>query len=280
MTKRIKHLPEWFNAKNYEGVDDLTPEQLIKQLRYRRICRQFVRTGEYYINGKFRRNPSARLWEIENTRKYGLVLDQYNPTNNDDVIQRHYPTHGSDRFTAVRPLTCMMLQSAAGAISEAGSADETFDVTFIRGITPWDITCREITIEETNLSRFSNRNFAHLGIDLSQSDTEILKQMKEFLPEYRERLSVLEAPKKRKSFPAMRDVIVRDRVIQFLDILIWEEQNDLQIDRDTLARELYPDGRASADMLYKPTGTIYKNAEKMIDDEFFATYDPAPKLTL
>jgi hypothetical protein len=71
-------------------------------------------------------------------------------------------------------------------------------------------------------------------------DTEIIEQFKEFLPLYRQKLGI--EPLKKRPTEANLNKLYEYRILPYLDLRIWELENDVQIKRSVLATALYPDG--------------------------------------
>lgn len=235
--KRVETIPSWFNVENYQNCSGLSLSDWYRQLYYR---------FDALLNLEFDNSLEASADVIREIRRIGLPdtawHERHSPPPEETFLsdeakqtRRKYNHYRDLKFGPVSPLSHQWMAVAGGVTSEHFmellKEENNERVGSIMCGEPWDIFAQEKEKLEAR---------AHVVLDMTQPDTEIIEQFKKFLPEYRKFLGL--EPVKKKPTDATLQKLVTYKILAFLDLYIWELENNIKIKRSVMALTLYPDG--------------------------------------
>lgn len=257
ITKSTTQIPDWFDLSNYSECKNLSKADWHRQLYYRTSI-----IAELEVNGEC----DESLWLLKEIRKFGLPDEQWSekyttPSDPDylaDLEQdkvmnqrmEQYSIHYELKRPGVIPIPVSMMavygESAASKFDEILLARQSEEVNRIMSAEPYD----------SFRARHDDDGFetkAFLMIDLAMPDAELIAQFKSFLPGYRKFLGV-ESIKKRPS-ESVIGKLANYRVLPYLDLYIWEIEQDIKLKRSVFAGSLFPNhemGEIELNQMIKP----------------------------
>ena len=261
--KLTTEIPEWFNLGNYKDVNKLTAQQWRKHLE----CR-FCLIALVITESRNNESYSMEFDLLDNIRATGMPssiydLYDYSEYSAFDSGRDHY--YSEIKNYAVRPLTMIEVACSGDDLVEPLMKDkikvpDIYSKDPLR--MPFDIyrkKCEDDPNQET---------FAYLTIDLKLPISDIVSELKKFIPEYRKRLGIVPIT----IIPSESTIgkLAAYKVLPYLDLYIWELENELKIKRSRYAGALFPDhmyGEIDLDQIVKPF------AMKVIELSFLSMLD-------
>jgi len=222
-------LPDWFDLTKYDACDNFTASEWANELRARRYEISIELTK--YIPDEFRELHTYPPADYLRDR-----LDFHNPRHH--RIPDWPATLEADGYEVnlrtgfwpfdsptVRPIRCSEMVSAGERI------DETLEYE------KWDHTGYD-DMQSRRRSPVA-REVAYLAIDLTAPDTELEKQFRIAVREYRKKMGV---PNPGKSGTTASIQKLRQyKVLAYLDLILWADMNHLEIVAEAMASALFPE---------------------------------------
>ncbi|WP_225085171.1 DUF6387 family protein [Pectobacterium colocasium] len=213
-------LDEWFDVSRYDALNELTLEQIYVELERRMIAYKALQQWATL-------DEKHRMLAVyhEAMIKTGKVLHEGRWLS-DRILASSY---------AVKPLKRDSLFSYARA------------TLHLEDSTPKD----EISVNSEYVSEYLQQGKLNpsgkmlIEIDLSEaSSDDIVEHLKTLVPQWKKQMNASEPPEKdyrfgHKTFRKILDY----KIIPLMDLIYWEEVNDVKIPYSLLAPALHPDKR-------------------------------------
>ncbi|WP_293267700.1 DUF6387 family protein [Neptunomonas sp.] len=233
--KRVTKLPEWFDLTKYSPCRSFDDKEWLRQLTYRSDALQDL---------KFDNEITYSLSETEEIRLNALPSKEWQ-NQRDNLSEATVLPHGIDfvKYShfrelaneAITPLSTLWMLSIGQSL-DCRHQSKSFSkekLESIKNHEPYDLHRKQ-----ENEYFFEDEAFVQ--IDLSLPDGEIIKCLKSFLPKYRKFLNISTITK-RPSDTTLA-LCANYEVLPYLDLYIWEIENQLKIKRSILAVNIYPEG--------------------------------------
>ena len=246
--KFTTEIPEWFDLGNYKDVNKLTAQQWRKHLECRFCLINLVTTDS-------RKNESCSIDFdlLDNIRATGMPnsiydLYDYSTSRAFDNSRAHY--FPEIKNYAVRPLTMIEIACAGEDLLEPLMEGKIK----VPDIYSNDMLSMPFDIYMNKHSDDRNRDtFAYLAIDLMLPISDIVSELKKFIPEYRKLLDIIPIT----LIPSESTIgkLASYKILPYLDLYIWELEKKLKIKRSRYAGALFPDhmyGEVDLDQIVKP----------------------------
>lgn len=225
---RVTKLPEWFDLSKYSPCRSFDDKEWLRQLTYRSDALQDLKFDNEIINAlseteEIRLNalPSKEWQDLRDKLNESIKL----PHSIDFAKYSHFHELANE---AITPLSTLWMLSIGKELyfreKSKSFSEDKFES--IRNHEPYDLDRKEET-------EYFFENEAFVRIDLSLPDTEIVKSLKSFLPKYRKFLNI-NLIKKRPSDTTLA-LCANYKVLPYLDLYIWEIENQVKIKRSILA---------------------------------------------
>ncbi len=228
--KRLSKLPDWFELVQYENLQELSLESLIKIIDSRSIKLSLIKSMDLTA-------AEMRSLILEHGIINWSVIDDFSDYHaaiiNDKV--------GISDSNIIVPL---ILAHVSSLLSNLALEDKSNVRVSINKIT--DQAYEPVHFEKphahTMLSKIDDGTL-YCGIELNATDEEILTELRFLLPLYRKHLKVEEpvkAPDKKIGLSTVKNII-HYKVVPFLDLIIWESLTGATFSKELIARCLYPE---------------------------------------
>jgi hypothetical protein len=236
--KRTNKLPDWFDISNYKNTKNFSKADWLRQLRYR---------SSALIDFDVLRAFDESIYVIDEIRRCGLPSKEW-----DNLVHSSCDPSGGhaererireNRFgyhdlgnSAVFPMPTMLTATICEFLTpdiEKTILSDGWEYESLMSKEPFDIHASRNEAYE-----FDGRAF--IMLDMNLPDTEIIECFKEFLPKYRKALGI--KPIKKRPTETTLYSCQKYKILAYLDLLIWELENNTQIKRSVIAISLYPDG--------------------------------------
>jgi len=265
--------PKWFDLSNYDALANLDKPNWAVQL----ACR-------YYFFFEATKKPRP-LEKKPTTKEIRTQLDELfkNPViphpegkNSQLNMDEHQPANYAGLFQAnIRPLTCFRLSELYNYLperyirtfNEAGWKSKR-DELFIR--------YGNKLVSETCLRRYTNlmgdgHDYGllatrYLDLNLLATDEQLINDFKQYLKEEREISAFVEGGNMK---PGILAKLFSDRVLPYLDLILWAKYNDIEISYYALGSWLFPD--SDVDPAEKIRRGTKKLADRVLTNNFIST---------
>ena len=221
-------LPDWFDLTTYDVCDSFTASEWADELRARRYEMAVQLTK--YVPDDFRElhtyPPADYLSDRLDFRnpRHHQVPDWPTTLEADGYEVNLYTAFWPFDSPTVRPTMCGEMVAAGERVDE-GLEFEKWDHTGYD-----DMQCRRHSP--------AARAVAFLTVDLTAPDSELEKQFRIAIRDYRKKMGV---PNPGKSgTTASIQKLHQYKVLAYLDLTLWAEMNHLEIVAETMASALFP----------------------------------------
>ena len=266
--EEFEEVPEWFKLSNYDECYRFSPEDWYIELYHRggllgpregvdpETTKDLKKSYHAVINQIQSNGLITKEWIITQEKIY---REEHPEEFDDDTVeQKEYDESMSLGSRSVHPLCVFMADQmgsfAAKCLSDDANKNSKEQTIIYSGQSPLDSRLIE---ENGSLHK------AHICIDLSQPNHELEKAFHAFLPQYREFLSI-QAVKKAPSYGILRKCLTY-KILPYLDLYIWQQEQQLRLKRSTIKEILYPANEFSATTI---KDTIHSYAMDVITEAF------------
>ena len=256
--------PEWFSIKNYDKCKSLNRREWAEQLDYRLALLEDIEGSfEDYLSTFY---GYSREDILNNIYEFGIInLAPIPPKTPSPALSQREKELKRLESVAIRPISTQTMCIMGGHVKDvfqnntsSPNKEKTDNFLKLYNQSNFDEFRRihEQYDEEAPLET------AFLSIDLSLPNSEILKQMKLFLPAYRKAFDI--EAKTKLATPENISDLIECKTLAVLDLNIWEILNNIYIKPTVFIAALYPDNtKGEADLKrYK------RNAEKLLNEHF------------
>ncbi|HDY4892475.1 TPA: DUF6387 family protein [Yersinia enterocolitica] len=240
-----KDLPNWFNLENYTSFNSMTDEELFYQLSAR---------WEAHVYSLF-----SELEDIENTIGSGVIVD---------AKMRSQLVHG-DLSGGNEAFGMLPKDGGIEPISINEHYRIHVDVEEYarnKGLSLTSKTLDKYLFHPKSVSTLTNdeyKNNMYAKIDLDWPDELILKNMRNLLPLWREKLNAAPVIDHHGyGWDSVKKKIMDYSLFPLIDLIIWEGKTGNKITNGVLAVSVYPEGDYDATNI---TQTIKPNLEKIFN---------------
>ena len=238
-----KEIPHVYRHQDYSFLEDLENSELFELIK---LCIGFVEDG-----------VSDRQIIDELKRKQDCLSK---------VVCRLYTDHNIKGFRECEA-------ELAGTSLEESRSTEAVSSLFLADVIHYDAAFKEdMTNDESDwVCALENTCYEHYGlfplkIDLNHSDQEIIEQFVYRLRSLRERFEIPDSPRLYKQRKGDRDKIFRYKIVQLLDLMMWEKLEETQIKKSVLMAFLFPEGRYGEKEYYN---TIMPFVNKLSNKSYY-----------
>ncbi len=252
--------PDWFDLEKYETVTELNSEGWVFQLRQRETCFILERLdNDFHLE----KDDSRRHDFINSLLEHGVlqvpedfISSEIYRINWDDKLKK-YNDYRELYREFMHPLTCgdayyygkslLFDESYEQWIAEDDFANSDY------GLVPIDLYMhRELG--------FWGDGLATLVIDLGAPDNKLFEDFKEWVKAAREAYDYKEGGSIRESILKR---LCDTKVLPYLDLMIWSNENGVKIPNHVLGEWLFPDDPADvAEKVRKVTKPLAMRATK------------------
>ncbi|WP_334037309.1 DUF6387 family protein [Alteromonas macleodii] len=248
--KKLEDMPPWFNHDNYAKFNDFSFEELYKEIQSRisiDLALDFFAENQSDSEYKSIEEHASFEWKAYNSILSGSpTLSRLSPDNGenfecfnsiDQLIDRQL---SSFQKFGVRMMGAGELRYLNGKLEEKfgpGECVEDFNMELL-DFKRFHLPLAHL-LGESDMSKYSQ---VPIVFDLeSFTDKEILAGVKDLLSAMRKQLSIAE-PNKSRVWASDRDKILEYKVLQTLDLRLWQKYEGIKIKRSVLIVALYPNG--------------------------------------
>lgn len=248
--KKLEDMPPWFNHENYAKFDDFSFEELYKEIQSRisiDLALDFFAENQSDSEYKSIEQHASFEWKAYNSILSGSpTLSRLSPDNGenfecfnllDQLIDRQLSSY---QKYGVRMMGAGELRHLNGKLEEKfgpGEYVEDFNMELL-DFKRFHLPLAHL-LGETDMCKYSQ---VPIVFDLeSFTDKEILAGVKDLLSVMRKQLSIAE-PSKSRVWVSDRDKILDYKVLQTLDLRLWQKYEGIRIKKSVLIVALYPNG--------------------------------------
>jgi hypothetical protein len=262
--KKALQVPTWFNIKNYDKCDNFSKKEWADQLDYRLALFEEINENlDGYVLSCYGYSLESIL---NNIHEFGIInLEPFNPLFSSRSLSKRAKGFRRIESSAIKPISTSTMSIMGSHVktvfknnTSLKSNESIDDFLELFNQSPFD-EFRRIHEQEQEESTLET---AFLSIDLSIPNSEILKQMKTFLPAYRKALGI-DVSTKLASSENINDLI-EGKILAVLDLNIWEILNHVSIKPSVFITALYPGGLQGETELKK----YKRNAKKLLTEHF------------
>jgi hypothetical protein len=268
MSKRISTLPEWFDLENYSSLSEMSDEDVLNQVKYRKNIQDFINNANSHYQHSTESIDLMKLkvyCRIIETKPVpykqtfsGLLGDVEEDEERDEAIEKfkRFTTY-EDSPAYLTPVINMIdvddeLLNLQHELNLSGEEEVHFFNSSVDLIMKDYSDRKDKEYEEQHPDEFIDdegnyideprkHNEISLKVNISEfSDEEILTHLAKMLPLWRHKLGVENIPVK-----AFRNTdinrIIDYKVIPLMDLFNWEDIYDKKINRRVLFDCIYPD---------------------------------------
>ena len=247
-------IPDWFDLNNYTASNTLTNKQWRHQLTCRFLLLYQVTEKDDFDSDVYDTLKEIRLKGIPNS--IDIIHDDTEIANSDRA------PYSEIKHYAIRPLTLGHIafngRDLWGPLlkDKLKVPDEYLDDPWVM---PFDIYRKDHDDDP------GDATLAYLVIDLKLPLSDIVTEVKKFIPDYRKLLGV--NPNSMVPSDSTIGKLTNYKILAFLDLYIWELENKKRIKKSRSAGALFPDhmyGEIDLDQIIKPF------AMKVLDISFLS----------
>lgn len=265
--KRIsstKELPKEFDLKKYDVLEEMTDEDLFRQLN--------LRGSPFYdaINSSTRWNYDCTTYYLEHGGSLPMAFGEKDPfgeikidsppdyyewmkggrefyekyMDNCNKSMRLSTGYGIGYLSRETLIYISMMKDLAG--SRAGlpviiDNDEFHEILETQSDPAVDGTLRAILNDSITLA-IGDKESLFLSIDVSTPDDILLSEFKRLIPIWRNELNVEKRLSVSSSWAVIKKKILDYKVIPYIDLTIWANANNIVIPHGVMAIALFPYG--------------------------------------
>ena len=264
--KKLEDMPAWFSNDNYAIFDDFSLEDLYKEIQSRISIDLAI---DYFIENsnesdfKSIEEHGALEWAAYKSILSGSpMLSKLSSENGENFVCFSLTDHlidgqlSSFHEYGVRMMGAGELRHLNGRLEEKCGPSEYADdfnmelLDFKRYHFPL-----AHLLGEDDISRSSQ---VPIVLDLASfTDKEIVAGVKDLLSNIRKQLSIA-TPDKKRVWEADRDKILEYKVLQTLDLRLWQKYEGIRIKKSVLIVALYPNGERGESEFDATVDTLIK----------------------
>lgn len=250
LIKNLEDMPGWFNHDNYAIFDDFSFEDLYKEIQSRisiDLALDYFAENRSDSGFKSIEDHGVFEWQAYNSILSGSPmiskLSDYNGENfecfssNDHLIDSQLSSYNQ---YGVRMMGAGELRHLNGRLEEKLGPSEYVDDFNIELLDFRKYHFPLVhSLGEDDVSRSSQ---VPIVLDLANfTNKELLAGVKELLSVLRKQLSIAE-PSKSRVWVSDRDKILEYKVLQTLDLRLWQKYEGIRIKKSVIIVALYPNG--------------------------------------
>lgn len=260
----------WFKLDNYEGFKKLTTAEWIWQLEVRAYYRELLHKNPKFANEQF--NP---LSSLEKTLSISGVIPHYSDcigpqdmeseSISEDIARYTFSTASVDSLKTYEMWSMAnnnQLKHYRDAFSD--EYDYVWDDPGDIGNTPYDFhTKQDGCLDSVRI--------AHVTINLSATDKQILKDFAHWLTHYRKAINYPSETKLFNQTQTKFNYLIQYRVIPYLDLLFVAKLKGEKITYYELGKLLFPDEPENIDIKDRVEKVTKRLADQIIRNELHKT---------